>query len=214
MAIGMGNPAEHPFPPPLVIGIAGPSCSGKSGLARELQQRLESHDPVIFPLDAYYRDLSHLSRTEGDKRNFDTPDALEWPLLEEHFTRLRHGETIERPVYNFARHIREPDGVPLGPAGLIIVEGLFALLSDSMRKRYDLSVYLEIEEEVSFNRRLDRDVTERGIDRDLVERQFTETVLPMARKFVAPTISHANLLLDGEAPLTRSTGLVIRFLGL
>ncbi len=204
--------AEQPDPP-LVIGIAGPSCSGKSGLARELRKSLADHDPVIFPMDAYYRDLSHIPVAEADRHNFDSPEALEWPLLETHFQTLLRGEAVEHPVYNFARHIREPQGVKIGPAGLVIVEGLFALHKESVRRRYDLSVYLEIDDEVSLERRLERDTIERGIDRELVERQFRETVWPMAVKNVLPTEAHADLWLDGEATLTRSTGLVIRFLG-
>jgi uridine kinase len=199
---------------PLVIGIAGPSCSGKSGLARLLCRILDKRNPAIFPLDAYYRDLSHLPPAEADQHNFDSPDALEWPLLEAHYQALLHGAAVEHPVYNFARHIREPEGVRVGPAEVIIVEGLFALLRESLHSRYDLSVYLEIDEDDSLARRLERDTAERGIDRAYVEQQFRETVLPMAAKHVIPTRAHAGLVLDGRSPLERSATTLVRFLGL
>jgi len=198
---------------PQVIAIAGPSCSGKSGLARELARVLAPRGPVVFPLDAYYRDLSHIPAAEADRRNFDHPDALEWPLLESDFQALLRGEAVEHPVYNFARHIREPAGVPVGPAGLVIVEGLHALLREPLRRSTDLAVYLEIDEEVSFSRRLERDVAVRGIDRELVRQQFRETVWPMAREHVLPSRAYADLLLDGESPLSRSVALVLRFFG-
>lgn len=198
---------------PLVIGIAGPSCSGKSGLARRLCQRLENRSPAIFPLDAYYLDLSHLPPDEADRRNFDDPEALEWPLLETHFMALLREEAVDHPIYNFARHIREPVGVRVGPAGVIIVEGLFALLRNSLRPHYDLSVYLDIDERVSCARRLERDAVERGIEREYVENQWRETVLPMAVEYVIPTRGHADLVLDGEAPLERSAVRVLCSLG-
>jgi uridine kinase len=199
---------------PLVIGIAGPSCSGKSGLARRLLQILGFRNPVIFPLDAYYLDRSAIPPAEADCRNFDDPEALEWPLLEAHFGALLRGEAVLHPVYNFARHVREPHVVRVGPAGVVIVEGLFALLRNSLRSHYDLSVYLEIGEGVSFDRRLDRDATERGIARKYVEQQWRETVRPMAEEHVIPTRVHADLVLDGETPLERSATKVLRFLGL
>jgi uridine kinase len=189
---------------PLVIGIAGPSCSGKSGLARHLCQMLEDRNPAIFPMDAYYRDLSHLPPDEADRRNFDDPEALEWPLLEAHFAALIRGKAVDHPIYNFVRHIREPNVVRVGPAGVVIVEGLFALLRASLRSRYDLSAYLHIDEGVSFARRLERDASERGIEREYVENQWRETVLPMAVEHVIPTRGQADLVLDGEAPLERS----------
>lgn len=208
------RPVENNQSRPLVIGIAGPSCSGKSGLARELKQRLADRTPVLFPLDAYYRDLSAMMPAEADRQNFDAPEALEWPLLESHFQTLLSGLAVEHPVYNFARHIREPQGVRVGPGGVIIVEGLFALLRDSLRRQYDLSVYLEIDEAVSFARRLERDTVERGIERAYVEQQFRETVRPMTGKHVSPTRVHADLELDGELPIERSATTLVRFLGL
>jgi uridine kinase len=199
--------------PPRVIAIAGPSCSGKSGLARELARALAHHDPVIFPMDAYYRDLSHLPAAEADLRNFDHPDALEWPLLKADFEALLRGEVVEHPVYDFATHVRQPEGVRIGPAGLVIVEGLFALQRETIRRKADLSVYLQIDEDVSSARRLERDVSERGIEPGLVQRQFIETVAPMAREYVWPSRGSADLLLDGEMPLSRSVALVVRFFG-
>lgn len=205
--------AENVPDSPRVIGIAGPSCSGKSGLARELRSRLEGRNPAIFPLDAYYRDLSHLPPAEADRRNFDHPDALEWPLIETHFDALLRGEAVEHPVYDFANHVRKSRGVRVGPAGLVIVEGLFALLHEPLRSRYDLAVYLDIGADAAFDRRLARDERERGIARAYVENQWRETVLPMAERHVIPTRVHADLVLDATAPAERSAFAVLQALG-
>src|SRR6201986_2582643 len=83
---------------PLVLGIAGCSGSGKTTLAAELATQLEA---TIFPLDLYYRDLSHFSLDACDKLNFDPPASLESELFIEHVRTLVQGRPSERPVSDF-----------------------------------------------------------------------------------------------------------------
>ena len=80
-----------PFPP-VVLGIAGCSGSGKTTLAVELARTLNG---IHFPLDHYYRDLSHLSMEERNKINFDHPDSIDSDMLVNHLKRLKQGENIE-----------------------------------------------------------------------------------------------------------------------
>ena len=65
--------------------MAGCSGSGKTTLAAELATQLEA---TIFPLDLYYRDLSHLTPDTRDQLNFDHPDSLESELFIEHVRTL------------------------------------------------------------------------------------------------------------------------------
>src|SRR3569832_1746783 len=92
-----------PFPP-VVMGIAGASGSGKTTLAAELAREL---DGVYFPIDNYYRDLSHMPFSERVKLNFDDPALIESSLLAEHVAALARCEMIHRPLYDFATHTRE-----------------------------------------------------------------------------------------------------------
>src|SRR5690348_13320069 len=87
------------------IGIAGPSCSGKTSIAQCLASKLPG-EVTVFGTDAYYLDLSHLSYPERCRANFDHPDILESSLLAEHLASLREGNTIRQPVYDFATHSR------------------------------------------------------------------------------------------------------------
>jgi uridine kinase len=84
---------------PIMIGIAGGSGSGKTTIARKIQERCSGFTTLLFQLDHYYRDLAHLDPTERDKVNFDHPDALEMPLLESHVQKLAAGHAILR--YDF-----------------------------------------------------------------------------------------------------------------
>ena len=65
-----------------IIGVAGPSSSGKSELAKQLVQRLPGTS--IVSLDSYYRGMEEIPLAERKKVNFDHPDSLDWELLHEH----------------------------------------------------------------------------------------------------------------------------------
>jgi uridine kinase len=184
---------------PVVLGIAGFSGSGKTTLARELARAFNG---IHFPLDNYYLDLAHLPPAERAHQNFDDPALIESPLLAAHVAALARGETIERPLYDFATHTRVLDRTEtIHPAPLLIVEGLFALVYPDLLPLYHLRVYVEAAENLCFERRLRRDILERGRTEDSVRRQYAETVHPAALAWVHPSASHAHLILDGTEDL-------------
>ena len=183
-----------PFPP-VVIGIAGCSGSGKTTLASELARTLNG---VHFPLDHYYRDLSHLPPAERAQQNFDDPALIESPLLAEHVAALARGETIQRPMYDFSTHTRVVDQTETVHAGaVLLVEGLFALAYPELLPLYQLRVYVETPDDICFERRLRRDVVERGRTPESVRRQYDATVRPSSVAFVRPTAAHADLTVSG-----------------
>ena len=164
----MTSEAAHterlPFPP-VVLGIAGCSGSGKTTLAAELARTLNG---IHFPLDTYYRDLAHLSPQERPKQNFDDPALIESALLAEHVAALARGETIARPVYDFATYLRIPGQTEeVHPGAFLIVEGLFALVYPELLPLYQLRIYVDAPEAVCFERRVRRDIEERGQDAEI-----------------------------------------------
>jgi len=187
-----------PFPP-IVLGIAGCSGSGKTTLAAELARTLGG---IHFPLDHYYVDLSHMPPAERARRNFDDPALIESPLLVAQVAALASGESIERPLYDFSTHTRIPDRTEtVRPGAFVIVEGLFALWYPDLLPLYQLKVYIETADELCFERRLRRDVTERGRTRESVRRQYDATVRPSSITWVRPSAVNADLLLDGTGAL-------------
>ena len=76
----------------------------------------------------------------------------------------------------------------------------------------DTKVYVQTDAGVCFNRRLTRDVAERGRTPESVCEQYQRTVLPSAEWFVYPTMKHADLVVSGEEPLAASTGAVLNAL--
>lgn len=193
---------------PYLIGIAGPSCSGKTELARRLQPVLPG-ESLILALDSYYRDLAHLPLEERARSNFDEPEALEASLLAEHIEALAAGREISKPVYSFEQHIRAPYTTRVVPGDFVLLEGLFALYWPGIRQRFSTKVFVQVRDEVALERRIERDQRERGRTRDSVLLQYASTVRPMCEKYLLPTRQFADVVVDGEGRIEESVDAVL-----
>ena len=90
---------------PLIIGIAGGTGSGKSTVAKRIAEAMPS-SVAFLDMDAYYRNFEHLTLDERRKVNWDHPDAFDMDLLVTHLDQLAARVPIEKPVYDFVRHLR------------------------------------------------------------------------------------------------------------
>ena len=195
----MTAPPYSLLPGPCIIALAGCSGSGKTTLADELARTLGG---IHFPLDNYYRDLSHLPRPQRPLQNFDDPAMIESPLLAAHIAALARGQAIDRPLYDFSTHSRVPGQTQtVRPAAFVLVEGIFALAYPEILPHYHLRVFLETPDGICFERRLKRDVTDRGRTPESVRRQYETSVRPASLQWVRPTAAHADLVLDGTGAL-------------
>jgi len=183
---------------PHLIGIAGPSCAGKSELARWLSARLNA--PVLN-LDQYYIDMAELPLAERARRNFDEPAALEHTLIIEHARRLAAGEPVRAPLYDFATHTRTHSEQVITPEHYVILEGLFALHWAEVRAMLNTKLFVFAPDDVCLERRLARDVVERGRTPESVRWQFATTVQPMAKLHILPARAYADLVLAGTDPI-------------
>lgn len=186
---------------PYVIGIAGPSCSGKSEVSRRLARILRA--PTLA-LDHYYRDLKHVSFEERVRTNFDAPESLDAELIAEHVRLLKQGLAVEQPTYDFSHHVRAASTEIIEPADYILVEGLFALYWQEIRDLLDFRIYITTDHETCLARRIFRDMRERGRTEESVRAQYESTVRPMAELYLTPTMQHADLVLAGVAPVKQS----------
>jgi uridine kinase len=187
-----------PFPP-TVMGLAGCSGSGKTTLANELARTLGG---LRFHIDDYYLDLGHMPLEERIQQNFDDPAMIEIPLLAEHVGALARGESIERPEYDFGTYTRmrgRTKHVDAGP--FLLVEGNFALHYSELLPLYHLRVYVDTPDALCFERRLKRDVEERGRSPESVRYQFDYRVRPSSEKYVRPSAAKADLVIDGSDAL-------------
>ena len=180
----------------VVCGLIGGSGSGKSTLARSLVETLGHDEVAVLPLDAYYRDMDHLDTTVRSGINWDHPDSLEVEMYVEHLDGLRGGRAVGVPIYDFSRHRRTGQWIMVEPRPYVVAEGVLLGASAAIRRRLDLTVFLDVPERVRFARRLRRDVAERGRTPADVERQFRESVAPMHRLFVQPSSTTSDLVVD------------------
>lgn len=195
---------------PYVVGIAGPTCSGKSELANHLQISLREMRPVVISSDSYYRDLSALPPSDRSSHNFDHPDSIEWELLSRDIDNLARGEEVLQPVYDFSTHTRCCHSARIIPSPVIIVEGLFVLYWAEVRRLLDMKIFVALPEGSAITRRLERDVQERGRTPESVLDQYHRTVKPMNEKYVLPSKIFADIVVDGSDSVGQSAARVVK----
>lgn len=159
-------------------------------------------------IDWYYRDLSAITMAERIAVNYDHPDSLEVELFAEHLDQLRRGHDIDAPVYDFATHTRSPEVRPVKARPFIISDGILLLAVPELQPFIDIAVFVETPTALRLERRLERDVAERGREPDDIRRQWAEFVLPMHDEFVEPSQAHADLLVTGEDSLSENAQLL------
>ena len=175
-----------------VFGICGGSGAGKTTLTSRLIERLGDAEATVLAYDAYYRDLSHLPFAERRRRNYDHPDSLDSELFLEHLDALRRGISVDVPVYDFSTHTLSGRFERVEAARLLLVEVILLLTLAGAVERLDYSVFLDVPEDVRLQRRIHRDMTERGRPEDHVRRQFAATVAPMHDAYVQPSRHRAD----------------------
>ncbi len=190
-----------------IIGVCGGSAAGKTLLARELCSALAG-DAFILSQDSYYRAIGPLTKEERLHVNFDVPEAIENERLVADLNRLRLGEPIEVPIYDFATSARIGVNPPQAPLRFVVVEGLFLFCVPELRELLDFKVFVDADEASRVRRILPRDLTERGKSRDDALANIHHYVLPMHRKYIDPFRGMADRVVENHeerpAALVRS----------
>lgn len=179
----------------IIIGIAGGTGSGKSTFTNRLRDRFGDNITVIYH-DNYYKRHDDIPFEERKKLNYDHPDALETDLLIEHIKRLRNGESIECPVYDYTVHNRSDKTVRIDPRKIILIERILLLADPRLRSLLDIKIYVEADADERILRRILRDVKERGRDIDNIVEQYLTTVKPMHYLYVEPTRATADIVIN------------------
>ena len=213
----MYRPPEHtattePRSQSKLILIGGGSGAGKTSITKSLSTVLGPTLTTVIPLDAYYRDRSHMRQDDPLVGNFDSPDALDHELLDAHIRSLLTGKSIKRPRYNYQTHRREKERQPASPRQYLIIEGLFALYWPALLAQSDVAAFVTISSELALIRRIHRDTHERGGSETLIRTQWENTVWPMYLTYVEPTRQFADLVIDGTNSIENSVETLLRYL--
>ena len=179
---------------PFVIGVAGGTGSGKTTVVKRIMDALGDTDVTVLAHDRYYRDHPDLRLEERGGLNYDHPNSLDTDLLVGHVRALREGRSAQLPVYDFTRHVRKPETMPVQPGSAIIVEGILIFADSALRALMDVKVFVDTDSDIRFIRRLQRDIAERGRTVPSVIDQYLSTVKPMHEEFVEPSKRYADLI--------------------
>lgn len=178
----------------ICVGVAGGSGSGKTTIARRLLESFSPGEAVLIEQDAYYFNMGHLDIQERAKLNFDHPDAIDFNLIKEHLLKLKAGETIESPIYDFTTHSRKKDKKKINSAKIIIVEGILILAIKEIRELFDMKIFVDTDPDEMLLRRIERDISERGRIFSSVKTQYLSTVKPMYLEFCEPSKRYADII--------------------
>jgi len=178
----------------IIIGIAGPSGSGKSLMASTIVNELGSDQVVVISEDCYYKDLGDMPMDARQAVNFDHPDAFDHAMLCEHLTLLREGKTVDIPQYDHSTHSRSSKTKFIGKHTIIVLEGILLLVDPTVRDLMDIRIYIDTPLDICLARRLERDVSIRGRTVESVLRQYKSTVRPMYLQFIEPSKRHADVI--------------------
>lgn len=183
---------------PLVILVAGGSASGKSTVVGEILKKAGLEDVIIIRHDDYYLDQKDVPFEARLKMNYDHPKSLDNDLLLNHLNALIRGESIEKPIYDFVNYTRADRTEKIDPKRVIIVEGILILEDAHIRKLSGLNLYVELDDDTRFIRRMLRDMNERGRSVESIVEHYQTTVKPMFYQYVKPSKRHAHVIIPND----------------
>lgn len=183
---------------PVIIAVGGGSGSGKTTVVNEIIEKLDKDDLVVIKHDDYYKKQSHLSLEERYNINYDHPASLDNDLFISDIKKLIKGESISKPIYDFVLHDRSDKTEIVEPKKVIILEGILILEDKRIRDLSDIKLFVSLDDDLRFIRRLSRDIEERGRSLDSVVKQYLKTVKPMYHRFVEPTKRYADVIIPNN----------------
>jgi uridine kinase len=185
-----------------IIGISGGSGSGKTTLANALLEHYAG-EALVISYDRYYKRMPC--------GNYDIPEALDTELLLKHLHLLKSKHGVGLPIYDRINNRRTAAVEWVEPKPNIIVEGIFALYHPELLKLYERKIYVDVpSDSVRFNRRLVRDIRERGDTEAKVTKAWAENVLPTHYRLIQPQMARAEMVVSGEGDVVISKILELR----
>ena len=193
----------------LLFLVAGGSASGKSTVVQEVLEKAGLDDVLIINHDDYYLDQKDIPLKQRVHTNYDHPRSLDNALLIQHLHALLKGENVLQPTYDFVLNTRSDQVKELSPKSIIIVEGILILENAQIRGMSDMNIYVELDDDTRFIRRLKRDIEARGRTVDSVIEQYLTTVKPMYHKYIKPTKRYADVIIPNDSKHDKAVDLIV-----
>ncbi|HWK99481.1 MAG TPA: hypothetical protein VNQ55_06025 [Parapedobacter sp.] len=194
---------------PFVVGIAGSSGSGKTFFLKCFLNHFAAHEVALISQDDYYIPANTKTKEENKLYNFDLPTAIDRAAFERDIRLLFEGHTVYRNEYTFNNAALKPKLIETRPAPILIVEGLFIFYYEEVNALLNHRIFLHADEEVALQRRLKRDIMERGYDEDNVQYKWANHVMPAYHKYLLPFREQCDRIIinntDDPAPIIAIT---------
>ncbi len=179
-----------------IIGITGGTGSGKTTIVNEVINLFDASEICLLSSDSYYKNNASLDFNQRDKLNYDIPEAIDFDLLNKHIDLLKQEININVPNYCFTTHLRLEKTTVVEPKKILIIEGILILTNKTLRDSINYSVFLDCPRDIRFQRRLDRDIKERGRNYNDVINLFETRLDIMHSEFVEPHKKFCDLILN------------------
>jgi len=179
-----------------IIGITGGTGSGKTTIVNEVINLFDASEICLLSSDSYYKNNASLDFNQRDKLNYDIPEAIDFDLLNKHIDLLKQEININVPNYCFTTHLRLEKTTVVEPKKILIIEGILILTNKTLRDSINYSVFLDCPRDVRLQRRLDRDIKERGRNYNDVINLFETRLDIMHSEFVEPHKTFCDLILN------------------
>jgi uridine kinase len=172
---------------PYIIGIAGGSGSGKTFFLKCFLEHFTADEVSLVSQDDYYIPVAHnMTKEENRLYNFDLPSTIDHEHFQQDISKLLNKEAILKQEYTFNNPDATPKMIEIKPAPILIVEGLFILHFKDISELLDLKVFIEADEDIALQRRLKRDLIERGYSHDDVMYKWINHVVPAYKEYLLP----------------------------
>ncbi|MBI1220979.1 MAG: uridine kinase [Bacteroidetes bacterium] len=181
-----------------LIGISGGSASGKTSFIQALSQLFDNEELCILSQDNYYKEKFEQECDENGKINFDLPNCIDMKSFLNDIRQLKAGKSIRRKEYQFQLEGNDTREIITNPSPVIIVEGLFLLHFEEIFNELDLKIFIDAQDSIKLQRRLERDIKERGVPREQVIYQWENHVLPSFHKYLAPFRDEADIIINNN----------------
>jgi uridine kinase len=172
---------------PYVIGVAGGSGSGKTFFLKCFLEHFSDNEVCLVSQDDYYFPVAHkMTKLENKEYNFDLPSTIDHEHFENDIFKLLNNEPFIKQEYTFNNPDATPKMLEIKPAPIIIVEGLFIMHFGKIKDVLDMTVFIEADEHIALQRRLKRDLEERGYSNEDAYYKWVNHVVPAYKEYLLP----------------------------
>lgn len=178
----------------IIIGISGPSASGKSLLSNTIVNEMGSDQVAVISEDLYYKDLSHLPIEEREQVNFDHPESIDHNKLTHDLLELKDQKNIHINKYDYSSHTKLETKILINSHKILVLEGILIFAIQDILDLLDIKIYVDTPLDICLCRRIKRDIMNRQRTVLKVIEQYEKTVRPMYTKFIEPYKRYSDII--------------------